>query len=134
MVGYQVKFHQSQYASRDNAVLNSDKLILNDTDASFAISRCGKEYYCRDAKKGPCHRNEIFAERPSTSGSCFGRYSPSMWRNCRPSTDTEMRKKPSLTGSCELRFPQKPCHGYPSSYRYYRRTSKCYPCSSSPYW
>jgi len=94
------------------------------------IAICGRPYYCREGCRGPCRANEIFKFSAST------RYSSpltcpsvqSLWiHGCRPAhTGSAVRTN---SGHC---VPQRPCTGYPSSYRYYAQTRRCYP--TRPRW
>lgn len=106
------------------------KMIFHRFPATDDIFRCGRPYYCREGCRGPCRANEIFKFGAST------RYSSpltcpsvqSLWiHGCRPAhTGSAVRTN---SGHC---VPQRPCTGYPSSYRYYAQTRRCYP--TRPRW
>jgi len=107
---------------------------------------CGRKFMCRRGNRGPCHRNEVFVPQQNASQSSSVPTGPcsnfNAWNGCVPAD-----KLPNIgnseggsvvpaipTGCCSLRFNERPCFGYPPSYRFYNKTKRCYPSSKMNEW
>jgi len=108
---------------------------------------CGQQFLCRRGDRGPCQRNEVFVDRPKNASdvnavpkdSCLN-FNSNSWNGChkmpKESEDSgDGSPVASIApGCCSLRFSERPCFGYPPSYRYYTATKRCYPCSKMYEW
>lgn len=108
------------------------------TDRFLSSEICGKKYFCRKGDRGPCRPNEIFLPQSNVSSiirpSCSGLVS-SPWNGCYPAGKVKITTASNVaSGYCSLRFPSRPCFGYPPGYRYSKQTKRCYPCSSQSKW
>jgi len=113
--------------------LKSDSTHSNSTTSKYLASEvCGKKFLCRRGDRGPCQRNEVFTPVPATGskrpGSCSNLISYP-WNGCLPASKVGVASS-APTGCCSLRSQQRPCFGYPPTYRYCRQTKRCYPCAN----
>ena len=98
------------------------------------MKRCGKKLLCRQGNRGPCHRNEVFLvqnkQATSTKKTCSN-FMSYPWNGCFPASKAGSSALDSVpSGCCSLRFPRRPCFGYPPTYRFFRPNKRCYPCSN----
>ncbi|XP_046656394.1 neurogenic locus notch homolog protein 3-like [Daphnia pulicaria] len=97
---------------------------------------CGKSYYCRKGYQGPCNRNEIFTPNPIAIARPIQPTCPSIGiisTGCISSKNPlPVKSVSSNPGYCAIRYTQKPCYGYPSTFRYCQNTKLCYPTSPTP--
>jgi hypothetical protein len=74
--------------------------------------------YCRNGYRGPCNRNEIFTPVSSMISRPIQPICPSITTSpilgCISSSPKNPFPLKSSPGYCTIRYPQKPCFGYPS--------------------
>lgn len=107
---------------------------------------CGRKFMCRRGDRGPCHRNEVFVPQQNASHNAIISASScsnfNAWNGCFPAdkfpdfagTEGESVMPTVPIGCCLLRFPERPCFGYPPSYRFFNKTKRCYPTSQMNEW
>jgi len=107
---------------------------------------CGRKFMCRRGGRGPCHRNEVFVAEQNASQSAVVPKGPcssfSASNGCVPAdkfpnldeSEGGSVVPPVPTGCCSLRFTERPCFGYPPSYRFFNKTKRCYPSSKMNEW
>ncbi|EFX84175.1 hypothetical protein DAPPUDRAFT_315199 [Daphnia pulex] len=118
--------------------LQDNKLLAetaSPTSNKFLKSEvCGRKFFCQRGNRGPCHRNEVFLPQLNDSSiftrpSC-GNMVSYPWNGCMSAGKVGVAaNNAAVGGGCAVRFPQRPCYGYPPNYRFYTETKRCYPVS-----
>ncbi|XP_032796601.2 uncharacterized protein LOC116932820 [Daphnia magna] len=117
--------------------LQDNKLLAESSSSGKFLKSevCGRKFVCQRGNRGPCHRNEVFIPQLNDSSlvitrpSC-GNLVSYPWNGCMSAGKVGVAATNSVVGGgCAVRFPQRPCYGYPPNYRFYGESKRCYPVS-----